>query len=235
MTARKTVTYFLATALVAICFCPQASAQDNKKVAYGILIDNTGSLRSQFDIVIEVSKGIVEQTYQQGPISLFPFMTSGKGANGLALISSDVQWSQEKDDLEGFLDSLYVVPGQTRLMDGISKIADDLNAKANEDKDAFSQKVIFLITDGEDRSSNITEKNLIKLLKESGIQVFAVGLVNELDNDQGFIRRDVKGKSMSFLEKITKETGGRVVFANSKRDEPKSLLKRLFEKKTEKN
>nr|AIA13510.1 von Willebrand factor type A domain protein [uncultured bacterium] len=231
MSAKRPAIYFLATFFVAICFFGQVAAQGEKKVAYGILIDNTGSLRTQFDIVVDVSKGIVEQTYRRGPISLFPFRTEGNSGNGVAIVSPDAEWSQDKDAIEEYIDSMFVVPGKTKLMDSISEIATKLNTKVSEDKNAFSRKVIFLITDGEDRSSSISEKDLIKLLKDSGVQVFAVGLVNEL-GDERFNNPSQKPKAMSFLQKVTKETGGRVVFAKTKRDDARQLVKDLFEKQT---
>jgi hypothetical protein len=230
MPLKKPLFQLLVIALVAVCFSIPAGAQAEKKLASGILIDNTGSLRTQFEIVLDVSRGIVEQTYRRGPVSLFPFKNETRAVGGPAVVTSDVEWSQDKDDLESSLDSLYIVPGETTLMDGISSVAKELNAKVNEDKDAFAAKMIFLVTDGEDRSSKINEKDLIKLLKDSGIQVFAVGLVHNLDSEGSLIGKSAKGKSVSFLEKITKETGGRVVFAKTKSDNPQTLLKALFEK-----
>jgi hypothetical protein len=34
--------------------------QSEKKVAYGVLIDNTGSLRTQFNLVKALGKGVIE-------------------------------------------------------------------------------------------------------------------------------------------------------------------------------
>jgi hypothetical protein len=220
--------HLVATLLVTLGLSGLAFAQAEKKFAYGILIDNTGSLRTQFDAVINLSKGIVEQTHQRGLITLFPFKTEGRAASGLAVIFPAIEWSQDKDILDRYIDNIFVVPGQTRLRDGISVIAQQLNAKVSLDKDAYAGKAIFLITDGEDRSSKIDQKELIKMLKESGVQVYAVGLVKELDNEGGLMRKPTRQKAISFLETITKETGGRVVFSKSKRPDADELLKELF-------
>jgi preprotein translocase subunit Sss1 len=220
------VSIFLLTLLLS----SSTFAQADKKIAYGVLIDNTGSMRSQFDVVVNLSKGIVQQTHQRGPITLFPFKTQGKGTGGLAVISPGIEWSQDKGILDRYIDSIFVVPGQTRLMDGISVIAQQLNAKVTLDKDGFAGKVIFLITDGEDRSSKIDQKELIKMLKESGIQVYAVGLVKEMDNEGGLIRKSTRQKAISFLETMTKATSGRVVFSKSKKPDADELLKELFAK-----
>jgi uncharacterized protein YegL len=148
----------------------------------------------------------------------------------LAVIISGVEWSQDKPALDTYMDSLLIVPGQTTLMDAIHSMAEQLNTKANLDKDAFGEKVIYLITDGEERESRIKEKQLIQILKESGIRVYAVGLIKELNNVGGVIQKAPKEKAVSFLEKITKETGGRVVFPKSKKNDVRVLLNELFAK-----
>lgn len=203
-------------------------AQTEKKNAYGILIDNTGSLRSQFAVVINLSKGIVEQTHKRGPISLFLFKPQGEGSGRLAVVYPGIEWSEDKAILDKYIDSIFVVPGQTKLLDGTDAMAAQLNAKVSLDKGPFADKVIFLITDGEDRYSKTSEKELIKTLKASGIKVYAVGLVKELDQQGGFIRKAPSEKAIAFLEKITKETGGRVVFPKSKKSDVVVLLNELF-------
>ena len=229
MILRRVSSHLLSALLLTIVLSSSASSQE-RKVAYGILIDNTGSLRTQFDQVVKLSKEIVGSTYQRGPISLFVFKTQGAKSSPLAVVSSDIQWSQDQAILDKYIDSVFVVPGQTILMDGINAIAMQLNAKASLDKDAIADKVLFLITDGEDRSSKIGEKELIKTLKESGIKVYAVGLVRELDNEGALIRKSTRQKAVAFLERITKETGGRVVFSKSKNVDVDTLLNELLAK-----
>jgi hypothetical protein len=201
-----------------------------RKVAFGILVDNTGSLRTQFDLVLDLSHRIVDRTYQRGPISLFVFKPQGGKNNPQAVISSDIQWSQDKELIGKYLDSIFVVPGQTTIMDAINSMAVALNIKASLEKDAPTEKIIFLITDGEDRSSKIGEKELLKTLRESGIKIYAIGLVKELDNEGGFIRKPPRDKAVAFLEKITKETDGRVVFPKSRTADRDVLLDQLFAK-----
>ncbi len=225
--SRRVAVNFVSALLIGLSLSISALAQAEQKPAYGILIDNTGSLRSQFDLVINLGKGIVDQTHQKGPVSFFNFKPqAGKGS--LALLSSGTEWSQDRSVLNRYLDSMFVVGGQTTLIDGINSIAEQLNAKASIDKDLSAGKIIFLITDGEDRSSKINDKALIKRLKESGIKVYAIGLVNELDSNNGFVRKGTKGKAVALLEKPTKETGGRAVFTKSKNVDAGALLKGLF-------
>jgi hypothetical protein len=228
--SKRVVVHLVLALLLALSLSNTVLAQAEQKTAYGILIDNTGSMRSQFDLVVRLSKGIVEQTHQRGPISLFPFKTQGSKSNPVAVVSSDIGWSQDKTILYKYIDSIFVVPGQTTLMDGINAIAEKLNTKVSVDKDALAAKIIFLITDGEDRFSKISEKELIKALKESGVKVYAIGLVKELDNEGGLIRKAPRERAVAFLEKLTKGTGGRVVFSKSKKVDVDTLLNELFTK-----
>lgn len=148
-----------------------AIAQNDKKVAYAILVDKTGSLRSQFTQVKMLGKGVVKHIHQNGSISLFNFMTQSTKSDPLALVKSGVEWSQDKNILDSYIDNLAIEAGQTTLMDAIYSIAEILNAKVSLDKDTFAGKAIILLTDGEDRVSKIKEKQLIQALKESGIKV----------------------------------------------------------------
>jgi hypothetical protein len=220
---KKIACNFLPALVLTLVFFHTAIAQTEKNVAYSILIDNTGSLRSQFNEVVRISKGIVEHIHQRGPVSLFNFRAQGDQRNPLAIITPGTEWSQDKELLERYIDGLFVVPGQTTLMDAINSVAGQIS-----DNDASRGKIILLITDGEDRVSKIKEHQLITTLKESGIKVYAVGLVKELDKGGGFIRKAPKERAINFLTKITKETGGRVVFPKSEKDDVGGLLSELF-------
>jgi hypothetical protein len=224
--------------LVALMMLPLSpdTAQTNTTViqigqreAYAILIDNTGSVRSQFGLVSELSKRIVEQTHQRGPISLYAFKTQGRMSEAVAVVSSGFGWSQDKTVLENHIDSLFVVPGQTAVRDGIRAMAEQLNARAAAAKEPLA-RVIVLITDGEDRVSKIGEKELIKTLKENSIKVYAIGLTSELENQGGLIGKGSRDRAKGFLEKLTKETGGRVVFHKSKKVDVEALASQLFAK-----
>src|SRR2546428_13982354 len=105
------------------------------------------------------------------------------------LTVAGTELSQDADVIEGEIDATDVLGGQTPLLDAIDSIAKELNAKVISEKDAFANGVIILVTDGEDRVSRIKEDDLIRELKNSGVKVFAIGLVSELDSSSGFINR----------------------------------------------
>jgi hypothetical protein len=203
-------------------------AQTEEKAAYAILIDNTGSMRSQFDLVNQLSKRVVGQVHQLGPTSLYAFKTQGRESNAPAVVSSEFGWSRDKAILEHYIDSLFVIPGRTTLRDAVSAMAEQLNAKVAAANVPLTKNIV-LITDGEDRVSRTGEKKLITALKENNIKVYAIGLISELDNQSGLIRGASRDRAVDFLEKVTKETGGRVVFLKSKKVDEEAF-KGLFAK-----
>lgn len=225
---RRTVYYPLSAIILTLIISNFASAQGEKKVAYGILIDNTGSLKTQFTQIRALGKGIVERIHRRGSVSLFNFTTMREKKLMRAVVSSGVEWSQDKDALDDYIDGLFVVPGQTALIDAIDSVAGQINAKANLEKDSFAEKIIILITDGEDRMSKVKEKELIHGLKESGVKVYAVGLVGELSVESGLISRSKKEKAEKFLKRLASETGGRVVFPKSNKVDVDGLLSELL-------
>lgn len=204
-----------------ILFCSGfISAQNGKKVSYAILVDNTGSMRSQFNQVTTLAKSVVRQVHQNGPVSVFHFTSQGDRRNPVAMATSGIE-SQDPDALESYIDELYVLSGQTTLLDAIGSMAKELTARITSDKDRSPNAVVIVITDGEDRVSHLKEKDLINQLKASGARVYALGLIQELSGS----KRD---KAKNLLRSITNETGGRVVFSDSRIDDVDKLVSELL-------
>ena len=190
------------------------AAQEKKKIAYGILLDDTGSMRSQLEIVEAIGKGVVHQVHDHGPVSLFDFASQGVGRASRAVPTPRIEATQDEQLLNRTIKNLYVQGGQTTLLDAIEFIGDRLDHESPD-----TNKVIILISDGEERISQINQKQLIQKLNEHKTSVFAIGLVQQLDKS--------RSKAVDLLKLITKETGGRVVFPKSDRQDLQSLLAEL--------
>jgi uncharacterized protein with von Willebrand factor type A (vWA) domain len=186
-------------------------AQNQKKTSYALFLDNSGSMRSQFDQVTAIGKAVVRQTYNSGPVSIFNFTTQGRLQDARAVVTRRLEATQNQDMLEQTIDNLYVIGGQTTLLDAISVINDGFDQTADD----AAERVIILITDGEDRKSQISQATLIQKLKQTKTKVFAVGMVRALSS---------RSKAESLLKNLTKETGGRVVFANSSQVDLQQLI-----------
>ena len=205
-------TKILTIVLLLLSACTVGAAQEKKKILYGVLLDNTGSMRSQFDVVKEIGKSVARQTHERGPVSLFVFESGGTGPGVKAIPAVRVEGSQDEHQLIQAIDRLYVQAGQTTLLDAIELMAEKLHQYSEE-----ADKVVVLITDGEERRSDVRQKTLIQKLKDLKIKVFAVGLIQELESERGFIRQSPRSKATDLLKSLARETGGRAVFATTTR------------------
>jgi uncharacterized protein with von Willebrand factor type A (vWA) domain len=147
-------------------------AQSEKKGAYGILLDNTGTMRTQFETVKTLGKAVAQDVSKRGIVSVFNFETQGDindRKNFFAVATSGTEWSQDKNVIEKYIDNINIAAGKTTLWDAIRSMAKATDEKTKAEK--LSEKIIVLITDGEDRDSEVTDKQLIEELKGIGVKV----------------------------------------------------------------
>ena len=223
---KRTLSQLLSIAFLLLALFSSAAAQTDQPAIYGILLDNSGSLRSQFDRVLELGHQVVQDAHRHGPVSIFSFRGTGNPKDAPPLMVVHTLWNQDPVVLSRYLDSLFIEGGQTNLLDAIHSMVKHINAKAEQDKKQDARKVLVLITDGEDRKSKISEKELLAELQQHQIKVFAIGLVRELDQ-QAFVR-SARDKATKLLNKITKQTGGRVLFPKTNSADAGTLVSELF-------
>lgn len=244
---KRGVAYLRSALLLAFILSIPASAQNEKSTLYGVMLDNSGSLRNQQPQVSELGEGVIKRILHRGTVALFSY-TSEPGGRSPVVVSSATGWSRNEKTLTESLSTISVQPqSSTTIIDALYSIAGELDAKAKAEKEVFAEKVIILITDGEHRITpekgkrisgpqddaderRKRESRLIKTLKESGIKVYAVGLVRELDAERGFFTKSPRENAENFLRKLTKETGGRVVFPRAKKIIVDDALNDLFGK-----
>ena len=176
---------------------------------YAMVIDNSGSMRLLLDKVIEAGKIIVNTNRNDDETSIIRFVDSEK-------IEITQEFTSNKADILESLDNLFIEGGPTAIIDAIYLAAErvDQYEKSKNPNDR-KRRALILVSDGEDRDSYYKEQQLFELLRESDVQIFAVGFVNELSKEGGFIGKSPQGKAKAFLERLAKETGGKVYFPNS--------------------
>ena len=115
----------------------------------------------------------------------------------------DEEFTNDVSDIQNRL-AYKPAKGSTTLYDsvylGLQKMKQGHNPK----------KAILLITDGEDTRSRYSLVNVRNAVKESDVQIYAIGIVNSYYSDfsQGRTGRAV-------LEEMTEITGGKAYFPNS--------------------
>ncbi len=181
---------------------------------YALVIDNSGSLRQQLDKVIEAGKVLVNTNRPDDETMIVRFVGRDK-------IEIEQPFTKKKEDLSDALENLYIEGGQTAVIDAVYLAAENVGEyeKSNLTNDR-KRRALILVTDGEDRNSYYNEKQLFELLRESDVQIYVIGFVDDLSNDGGFISKSPQAKAKGLLERMATETGGKAYFPKSASELP---------------
>ena len=179
---------------------PQTIALFSKEevpVSYGLLIDNSGSLRSQISAVVKAGIRIVKTNTPNDEAFIVRFISSDK-------IETVQETTSDRQLLINGLNTLFVEAGQTAVVDAVYLGADKLAKQASADK-TIRRRALILVTDGEDRNSFYKPDQLLKLLASTDIQIYTVGFVDELKGKS-------RDRAKALLSRLALDTGGRAFF-----------------------
>jgi Ca-activated chloride channel homolog len=176
--------------------------------SYGLVVDNSGSLRSQIGAVVAAAQALADANGPSDETFVVRFVKS----ENIKILQ---EFTNERAALARALGGMYVEAGQTALLDAVYLSADYLSKKSRADEPGVERRrALVLVTDGEDRASFYNAEQVLKLLREKDVQVFAVGLTAALQNQSdSFFSKSKRDKAVGLLDKLTKETGGRVFYA----------------------
>ena len=169
-------------------------SDDDAPINLGIVYDVSGSMKGKLDRARDALKAFIQTSHSDDDFFLVGF---NQRANLLA----------EFTDGDALANKLTLVDpgGQTALYDaaylGIEKVK----------QGRHNRNAILLISDGQDNSSRYTYGELRKLLKEAGVQIYCIGIV-ELGGGAGGTL-DMHGQAI--LEEIAQTTGGKAFFPKS--------------------
>jgi Ca-activated chloride channel homolog len=174
-----------------------------------LVIDNSRSLRTQLGKIIEAGKIIIGANRQNDESTIVRFISSNK-------IEVIQDFTASKNALNNALDNLFVEGGQTAIVDAVYQTAKKVEQHQNSGKkEDVKRRALILVSDGDDRSSIYQEEQLFKLLRDSNVQIYAIGFIGELSQkpEANSVSRQEKAKS--FLTRLAEETGGKVYFPES--------------------
>jgi Ca-activated chloride channel family protein len=169
-------------------------SDDDSPVNLGIVFDVSGSMKGKIDRAKDALKAFIQTSHSDDDFFLVAF---NQRANLLA----------EFTDGDALANKLTLVDpkGQTAIYDaaylGIEKVK----------QGRHSRNAILLISDGQDNSSRYTYGELRKLLKEAGVQIYCIGIVEMGGAAGGTL--DMQGQAI--LEEIAQTTGGKAFFPRS--------------------
>jgi len=138
--------------------------REDVPVSMGIIIDNSGSMREKRPKVAAAALELIKASNPQDEVFIVDF-------NDVAYL--DAPFTNNIKKLEQVLDKIDT-RGGTAMRDAISMSLD--YAKESGKK---SKKVLLVITDGNDNTSNETLEQLVRKARQSEVLIYCIGLLNE--------------------------------------------------------
>jgi len=178
--------------------------KEEKPVRYAIALDASLSFRTVFASAVAACGMIVNENKPGDEAALIRFVSSDK-------IKTLQDFTADKTEIADALKRLYLEGGQTALIDAAYYAVESAtNYKAG---DLQVRRAVVLISDGEDRRSANNLDALIRLLHQTNVQIFVIGMVSELEKEASFSKPSSQAKAVELLNRLARETGGRVLFA----------------------
>lgn len=176
--------------------------QEDVPITLGLVIDTSGSMRNKIDPVIQAALLFVKASNPEDEVFLIGFNTE-------ATLVED--FTNDIDDLEESLNNL-IVGGGTALYDALYLAV----KKAQEG--SMQKRAIIVISDGEDRDSYYKLEEVLDKIRESDVQVYAVGFLEPEEERglfEGLFSKSKREKAKEVLTQMAEETGGKAVFPRS--------------------
>jgi Ca-activated chloride channel homolog len=172
-------------------------SRENVPVSVGFVIDTSGSMRRKLPVVIEAAKILVRMARPGDEFFVVQFRDT---ANLVEEFSCNFK------EVEEALDELSANEG-TALLDAIYVSANYAQKEARN-----KRKALVVITDGDERDSNLKSDALMRVIQEIDVQVYLVGFPGDAGDPKGIFNTAVQEKAVKLMNKISEESGGRAFF-----------------------
>ncbi|HEY3835064.1 MAG TPA: VWA domain-containing protein [Bryobacteraceae bacterium] len=170
--------------------------REDVEISLGLIIDNSGSMRDKRKQVASAALDLVKDSNPHDEVFIVNF-------NDEAFLDAD--FTADTSKMEQALSKIDS-RGGTAMRDAIRMSIDHLKSGAKKDK-----KVLLVVTDGNDNASIINLENLVKESQNSGVLIYAIGLLTEEE------RAEAK-KAKRALDMLTEATGGEAFYPKGVED-----------------
>lgn len=165
----------------------QSFSSEDAPVSIGLILDSSGSMKSKSARAQEAAVQFCNTANPQDEYFMIRFSDTPQEI---------ADFTNSVEDIQGKL--FYMVPnGRTALLDaiymGLSKMR---NAK-------YKKRALLIISDGGDNHSRYTEHEVMNLVRESDVTIYAIGIY-----DQYFATQE-ESLGPQLLSEISEITGGR--------------------------
>lgn len=171
------------------------------------VMDNTGSVRLQLNIIKALGNTIEDNLGRADEAMVIRFVGNDK-------ITIEQPSTTDKAKVKKAFAGLAIEGGQSAVRDGVYLAAEKLleGAKTKTDK----RFAMILISDGEDRNSYYSEKDIFSLVRGGDVQIFIIGLTADLDSESGFLRHSSRQNSERFIHTLADRSGGAAYILSGK-------------------
>lgn len=191
-------------ALAALALLAAVSFSQDKplRVTWALLFDGSRSVGQDFAAVKDAGAATLGAMRPGEEAAVIRFVSS-------ADIKIIQDFTGDRAALREGVESLHTDYGQSAVVDGLYLAAEEVAKRAGR----AGRAAVVVVTDGDERNSFYTPDGLIKLTRETGVRVYAIGLTAEL-------KKDRRKKAESLLAKIARESRGRAFFPLSAAELP---------------
>ena len=175
--------------------------QEDVPVSFGLVIDNSGSMRDKRPQVNAAAITFVKTSNSQDEGFVVNF-------NDDYYLDTEHDFTNDLPELKTALERIDA-RGSTALYDAVIGSLDHLK-KGTRDK-----KVILVVTDGEDNASRHSLENAVEQAQRTDAVIYAVGVFG--DDDLKHNRRAMK-KARTALSQLANATGGLAFFPEDAKD-----------------
>jgi Ca-activated chloride channel family protein len=197
---------------------PPKIEESSKPIAYGLVVDVTGSLRPKFNDVVETARFVLKGNQPTDEV----FVSKFTGIGQTALVQD---FTSQSTVLSQALDAMQIEEGMSAIIDAVYKSAEHLVENEGVNQLAKQRRALVLLTDGAEESSYYTFAHLSLMLREKNIKVYVIGFPQ-------VVRRFGPNREVyarAFLNNLAEKSGGHAYFPTAKAEEEKAAQEILAE------
>ncbi|MCA1555540.1 MAG: VWA domain-containing protein [Acidobacteria bacterium] len=187
-------------------------SREEAPLTYGLIIANTSFAQARMGTFIGMGKTIIESNRAGDETFLARFRSERRA-------SIEWRFTPDKATLFSALDELQTETRATALYDCIYLSAahiagqsDSVETHSGGGGRLPRRRALILVTDGEDRGSHYKQAELFEHLRAEEVQLYIVGFVKETGAEEAGRRAGGREQPRALLERLGRETGGRVFF-----------------------